>query len=129
MGDGRSGSYKTLPLESPLFVTYYKRQGIVREEEWPALLEALRRPLPVTFRINSQDPQGDAYVPGRGWTLCAHRCRARSSMPCMQHGCRQGVVFMRPPLRSASPSCMEGVCVRLFAGSRLACVACLVAPL
>eukprot|EP00741_Cyanophora_paradoxa_P011543 tig00020562_g11151.t1 len=38
--------------QSAFFDDYYKGQGIVSEEEWPQFMEALRRPLPITFRIN-----------------------------------------------------------------------------
>jgi tRNA (cytosine34-C5)-methyltransferase len=37
--------------ETP-FEVYYKRQHIVREEEWAEFLRYLRTPLPVTFRMN-----------------------------------------------------------------------------
>ena len=55
--------YKSLcAMDSPLFVEYYKKQGLIGEEEWPAMMAALHKVLPVTFRINGKDPMGPAYV-------------------------------------------------------------------
>ena len=34
------------------FEEYYRAQRLIPDEEWPALLETLRTPLPITFRIN-----------------------------------------------------------------------------
>jgi multisite-specific tRNA:(cytosine-C5)-methyltransferase len=38
-------------LTSEKFEAYYRAQGVVPEDQWPALLEAARRPLPVSFRV------------------------------------------------------------------------------
>lgn len=38
--------------EETSFEVYYRRQGIVREDEWGEFLRYLRSPLPVTFRMN-----------------------------------------------------------------------------
>jgi hypothetical protein len=35
-----------------LYETYYQEQLIVPEGEWPAFLQALRRPLPTSFRVS-----------------------------------------------------------------------------
>ena len=34
------------------FEEYYRAQKLIPDEEWPAFLETLRTPLPITFRIN-----------------------------------------------------------------------------
>lgn len=39
--------------ENKLFEKYYKELGFVPEEEWDAFMNALREPLPITFRITS----------------------------------------------------------------------------
>jgi multisite-specific tRNA:(cytosine-C5)-methyltransferase len=39
-------------FENAAFEEYYKAQSIVPEEEWAIFMETLRKPLPVTFRIN-----------------------------------------------------------------------------
>ncbi|GMH39645.1 hypothetical protein BSKO_07543 [Bryopsis sp. KO-2023] len=46
--------------ESEKFEHYYKAQGLVPEGEWDEFLETLRRPLPVTFRINGRGRFADA---------------------------------------------------------------------
>jgi multisite-specific tRNA:(cytosine-C5)-methyltransferase len=38
-------------MSNARFERYYRTQNIVSEEEWPAFLEALRAPLPTTFRV------------------------------------------------------------------------------
>ena len=38
-------------MENEKFEKYYKAQQILPEEEWDAFMQALRRPLPSTFRI------------------------------------------------------------------------------
>ena len=42
---------RAIEMENSNFEKYYKAQGIVPESEWGAFMEALRRPLPSTFRI------------------------------------------------------------------------------
>lgn len=39
-------------FKNELFEEYYRGQGIVPEGEFDAFLAALRKPLPITFRIN-----------------------------------------------------------------------------
>lgn len=41
-------------MENQKFEDYYKLQGIVPEGEWDAFMTTLRKPLPVTFRINGR---------------------------------------------------------------------------
>jgi len=41
---------------NPKFESYYKRQGIVTDEEWPEFDLAARKELPVVFRINGRGP-------------------------------------------------------------------------
>jgi multisite-specific tRNA:(cytosine-C5)-methyltransferase len=38
-------------MKNERFTSYYKAQHIIPEEEWDQFIEALRRPLPTTFRI------------------------------------------------------------------------------
>jgi multisite-specific tRNA:(cytosine-C5)-methyltransferase len=38
-------------MKNERFTSYYKAQHIIPEEEWDQFMEALRRPLPTTFRI------------------------------------------------------------------------------
>jgi multisite-specific tRNA:(cytosine-C5)-methyltransferase len=38
-------------MNNALFELYYKSQAIVPEHEWDAFLDALREPLPTTFRV------------------------------------------------------------------------------
>lgn len=45
--------YKAHVKENKLFEKYYKELGFVPEEEWDAFMNALREPLPITFRITS----------------------------------------------------------------------------
>lgn len=45
----RSSSYNVSNIK---FEQYYKAQGIVPENEWTELLECLRTPLPLTFRLS-----------------------------------------------------------------------------
>ncbi len=54
----------TLHLASPIFEAYYQMQGVVGEGEWDAFMTALRRPLPVTLRINALDPSAGRWVLG-----------------------------------------------------------------
>ncbi|KLO09985.1 cytosine-5--methyltransferase [Schizopora paradoxa] len=42
---------RAIETENANFEKYYKAQGIVPEAEWDAFMQALRRPLPSTFRI------------------------------------------------------------------------------
>ena len=49
---GDDGRVTAAAMENAGFEAYYKAQGIVPEEEWGAFMDALRRPLPLTFRIN-----------------------------------------------------------------------------
>lgn len=43
------------------FEAYYRRQGLLDDErEWPLFLEALRRPLPTTFRLHRAHPSAEA---------------------------------------------------------------------
>lgn len=39
-------------MTNQAFEEYYKTQGIVPEGEWNAFIEILKKPLPITFRIN-----------------------------------------------------------------------------
>lgn len=52
----RHGEYTTFDQMSPRFESYYIGQGILPEEEWSTFLEAMRAPLPTTFRITSGKP-------------------------------------------------------------------------
>ena len=47
-------------LHNEDFNDYYQQQGCVPPEEWNAFLEALRRPLPLTFRINGSGHHAEA---------------------------------------------------------------------
>lgn len=46
-------------LKNELFEEYYKAQQICPEEEFEDFLEALRKPLPTTFRINGSGKFAD----------------------------------------------------------------------
>ncbi|KAI5067305.1 hypothetical protein GOP47_0017833 [Adiantum capillus-veneris] len=50
------GGWDPFVTESPAFELYYKKQGIVPEEEWDSFLAVLRKPLPAVFRVNSSGP-------------------------------------------------------------------------
>ena len=53
--DGGGDGYHTrsaVTLTNASFEAYYKELEIVPEGEWEEFMEALRRPLPATFRIN-----------------------------------------------------------------------------
>ena len=54
------GSYSThIDKSNEAFEEYYKGQGIVPEGEWDEFLRVLRKPLPVTFRINGSGKFAD----------------------------------------------------------------------
>lgn len=38
-------------MTNPRFISYYKAQDILPEQEWDTFLESLRTPLPTTFRV------------------------------------------------------------------------------
>jgi len=38
-------------MNNPRFESYYKTQAIVPEDQWGVFLDALREPLPTTFRV------------------------------------------------------------------------------
>lgn len=38
-------------MNNARFESYYKTQAIVPEDQWDAFLDALREPLPTTFRV------------------------------------------------------------------------------
>jgi multisite-specific tRNA:(cytosine-C5)-methyltransferase len=38
-------------MNNSLFESYYKTQAIVPEDQWDAFMDALREPLPTTFRV------------------------------------------------------------------------------
>lgn len=46
-----------------LLQDYYKNQGIVPEGEWEDFLAALRKPLPITFRITGKSHRVPACLP------------------------------------------------------------------
>ena len=49
---GKRGQYKQIVMENADFENYYKGQNIIPDpEEFKEFMEALRRTLPVTFRI------------------------------------------------------------------------------
>lgn len=45
-----------------LYETYYQEQGVVPEGEWPAFLQAMRRPLPTSFRVSPTSQYKDATI-------------------------------------------------------------------
>ena len=45
-----------------LFTAYYRGQGLVPPGEWPAFLAALRRPLPLTFRVHGAPSEARASL-------------------------------------------------------------------
>ena len=54
-GDRRQGHGEFLDrkqLSNEAFEEYYRVQGVVPEGEWDAFVASLRKPLPITFRIN-----------------------------------------------------------------------------
>ncbi|KAL0958350.1 hypothetical protein HGRIS_000495 [Hohenbuehelia grisea] len=67
----RSDFLEKSDMDNERFAAYYKAQNIVSNEEWEPLLDALRRPLPTTFRVagSRQTAQTlnrliqDTYVP------------------------------------------------------------------
>lgn len=52
----RHGEYTSIEQTNPKFEAYYRDQGIVPLDEWEAFVEAMRAPLPTTFRITSGKP-------------------------------------------------------------------------
>lgn len=52
----RHGEYTAIEQTNPKFEAYYRGQGIVPPDEWDAFVEAMRAPLPTTFRITSGKP-------------------------------------------------------------------------
>ena len=42
--------------QNPKFEAYYKKQGIIEEDEWEAFSSAARTELPVVFRISGRGP-------------------------------------------------------------------------
>lgn len=67
VGNVIRGAGYTLDLSSLAFEAYYQMQAIVGEGEWEAFMAALRRPLPVTLRINALDASAGRWVDGRQW--------------------------------------------------------------
>jgi hypothetical protein len=58
MGDTDAGGECNKTFERPEFVAhneqfveYYRAQGLTSREEWPVFMDALSRPLPLTFRL------------------------------------------------------------------------------
>jgi multisite-specific tRNA:(cytosine-C5)-methyltransferase len=49
--DDDRGMLDKSDMKNERFTSYYKAQRIIPEEEWDQFMEALRRPLPTTFRI------------------------------------------------------------------------------
>eukprot|EP00898_Chlorokybus_atmophyticus_P000654 jgi/Chlat1/158/Chrsp1S03099 len=49
---GRAGWKGGFSLNNEHFESYYKAQGVIPDDEWEAFMGTLRKPLPVTFRIN-----------------------------------------------------------------------------
>uniref|UniRef100_A0A0N5AL57 tRNA (cytosine(34)-C(5))-methyltransferase n=1 Tax=Syphacia muris TaxID=451379 RepID=A0A0N5AL57_9BILA len=44
------------------FCTYYKAQGIVKEDEWDGFINALRGDLPISFRIRGSAKEAEALI-------------------------------------------------------------------
>ncbi|KAL3683712.1 hypothetical protein R1sor_001734 [Riccia sorocarpa] len=54
-GEGRADAergWQPFVTESRAYEKYYKKQGVVPEEEWDLFIETLKKPLPTCFRIN-----------------------------------------------------------------------------
>jgi multisite-specific tRNA:(cytosine-C5)-methyltransferase len=49
--DDDRGMLEKSDMKNERFTSYYKAQRIIPDEEWDQFIEALRRPLPTTFRI------------------------------------------------------------------------------
>jgi len=49
--DYRTDLLDKAAMNNAAFTKYYKAQNIVPETEWEELMDALRRPLPTTFRV------------------------------------------------------------------------------
>jgi multisite-specific tRNA:(cytosine-C5)-methyltransferase len=52
----RDDTYRTdlldkIHMENERFTAYYQAQGIIPEDEWDMFLDALKQPLPTTFRV------------------------------------------------------------------------------
>lgn len=43
------------------FCTYYKSQGIVKEDEWDAFMAAFQKELPTSFRIQGSSKYGGLF--------------------------------------------------------------------
>lgn len=46
-------------LENERFEAYYKKQGILTEDEWEIFSQTARTELPVVFRINGRGPRAE----------------------------------------------------------------------
>lgn len=49
--DDDRGMLEREDMHNERFTTYYQAQKIIPDDEWETFMEALRRPLPTTFRI------------------------------------------------------------------------------
>ncbi|CAE8618062.1 unnamed protein product [Polarella glacialis] len=54
--------WKEKSFTNPLFEAYYQAQGIMAADELPTLLATLKRPLPVTFRVNPAHHAGASIL-------------------------------------------------------------------
>ncbi|XP_061429133.1 RNA cytosine-C(5)-methyltransferase NSUN2-like [Lethenteron reissneri] len=59
---GWGAGYAEIVKENKQFESYYQEQAIVPEAEWSAFMEALREPLPATFRITGYKSHADELL-------------------------------------------------------------------
>uniref|UniRef100_A0A8C4Q6H6 tRNA (cytosine(34)-C(5))-methyltransferase n=1 Tax=Eptatretus burgeri TaxID=7764 RepID=A0A8C4Q6H6_EPTBU len=78
--------YAEIIKENRDFERYYREQGIVPTEEWNDMMEALRQPLPVTFRITGYRSHAEellrslkVYPNGMAWEINLSRKIIRKS--------------------------------------------------
>jgi multisite-specific tRNA:(cytosine-C5)-methyltransferase len=55
-------TWEPIVTVNPNFEEYYKKQGIVKAEEWDLFMEILRKPLPAAFRVNSNGQFCDEII-------------------------------------------------------------------
>ncbi|XP_064640882.1 RNA cytosine-C(5)-methyltransferase NSUN2-like [Lineus longissimus] len=55
-------SYAQIVMENKNFEKFYKAQNMVPADEWGAFMEALRTPLPVTFRVTGFRSQAESLL-------------------------------------------------------------------
>lgn len=56
----RREHYEEIKRENSIFTEYYRKQGIISEEEWPQFLATLQQNLPITFRLTGHRDEAES---------------------------------------------------------------------